>query len=82
MDEVISQLSNAKVFSVAGCKIRILACGMRCRIKCSATFGTPFGRYRWKQLPSGISVVPETFQKKLREIVEDVGGVYAIADHW
>ena len=31
------------------------------------TFATPYGRYRWLQLPFGLSVLSEIFQKHLHQ---------------
>lgn len=34
------------------------------------TFDTPFGRYRWKRLPFGISVASEIFQERIHQALE------------
>ena len=47
---------------------------------CMTTFHTPFGRYRWKRLPFGISSAPEVFQRKMHELIEGLDGVEVIAD--
>lgn len=39
------------------------------------TFGTPFGRYKFKRLAFGICSAPEVFQKKNCEIFGDIPGV-------
>ena len=44
------------------------------------TFNTPFGRYRWKRMPFGISSAPEVWQRTMHEFVEDLEGVEVIAD--
>ena len=44
------------------------------------TFATPFGRYKWNCMPFGISPASEIFQLRLHEAVEDLDGVYEIAD--
>ena len=44
------------------------------------TFNTPFGRYRWKRLPFGISSAPEVFQCRLHQLIEGLSGVEVIAD--
>jgi hypothetical protein len=41
---------------------------------------TPFGRYRWAQLPFGLKVSSEIFQRKLTEAVGDLNGTFTIAD--
>ena len=44
------------------------------------TFNTPFGRFRWLQMPFGISSAPEVWQRKMNEAVEGLRGVEVIAD--
>ena len=44
------------------------------------TFNTPFGRYRWRRLPFGISSAPEVFQRKMHELVEGMSGIEVVAD--
>ena len=41
---------------------------------------TPFGRFKWKRLPFGVSPAPEIFQQKLDEVLSGLVGVKAIAD--
>ena len=38
------------------------------------TFGTPFGRYRFKRLPCGIHSVSEVFQAKVASLIENLPG--------
>lgn len=44
------------------------------------TFNTPFGRYRFKQLPFGVSSAPEVFQKCIAQKLEDLEGVNVMDD--
>jgi len=44
------------------------------------TFNTPFGRYRWKRLPFGISSAPEVFQRRMHQLIEGLRGIEVIAD--
>ena len=44
------------------------------------TFHTPFGRYRWRRLPFGISSAPEVFQRKMHELIEGQSGIEVVAD--
>ena len=44
------------------------------------TFNMPFGRYRWKRMPFGISSAPEVWQHTMHEFVQDLEGVEVIAD--
>ena len=38
------------------------------------------GRYQWTQLPMGMNVTSDVFQKKLDEIFQNVQGITGIAD--
>ena len=44
------------------------------------TFHTPFGRYRWRRMPFGISSAPEVFQRKMHEFIEGLTGIEVVAD--
>ena len=44
------------------------------------TFDTPYGRYRWKRLPFGISVASEIFQKRLHEAMDRLDGLLTVHD--
>lgn len=44
------------------------------------TFITPFGRYRYRRLPMGVSVAPEIFQRKMKELLGDLNGVVCYLD--
>ena len=44
------------------------------------TFSTPFRRYRWRQLPFGLSVSSEIFQKRVHQALEGLNGALDIAD--
>lgn len=44
------------------------------------TFITPFGRYRFKRVPMGISLSPEVFQTKMEEILGSLEGCEPLCD--
>ncbi len=44
------------------------------------SFHTPFGRYRWKRMPFGISSAPEVFQRRVHELIEGLQGLEVIID--
>ena len=45
------------------------------------TMITPFGRYRWTQLPFGLKVSSEIFQRKLNEALSGLSSAICIADN-
>ena len=44
------------------------------------TFDTPYGRYRWKRLPFGVSVAGEIFQKRLNQALDRLDGLLTVHD--
>ncbi|XP_062516385.1 uncharacterized protein K02A2.6-like [Corticium candelabrum] len=80
LDDILPQLANAKVFTVADVKSGFWHIELDQKSRELTTFGTPFGRYCYKRMPFGISVAPEVFQRRLHEMVADIDGVWAIAD--
>ena len=80
IEEVTTRLSNAKVFSVLDAKTGFWQVKLTEDASFLITFNTPFGRYRWKRMPFGISSVPEVWQQKMNELVEGLKGVEVIAD--
>ena len=80
IEEVTTRLSNAKVFSVLDAKTGFWQVKLTEATSYLTTFNTPFGRYRWKRMPFGISSAPEVWQQKMNELVEGLKGVEVIAD--
>ena len=44
------------------------------------TFMTPFGRYRFRRIPMGITMAPEVFQDKMEKLLENHDGCVVIMD--
>lgn len=80
VDELLPELSKAKVFSTVDTKSGFWQIGLDEESSKLTTFWTPFGRYRWLRMPFGISPAPEIFQKKLHETLHGLRGVRALAD--
>ena len=64
IEEVTTRLTNAKVFSVLDAKTGFWQVKLAEVSSYLTTFNTPFGRYRWKRMPFGISSAPEVWQQK------------------
>ena len=80
IEEVATRLTNAKVFSVLDAKSRFWQVKLEEASSYLTTFNTPFGRFRWRQMPFGISSAPEVWQQRVNEVVEGLNGVEVIAD--
>ena len=79
VDHLLTEISNAKVFSLADIKSAFWHILLDKESSLLTTFNTPLGRMRWNRMPFGISVAPEEFQRRIDEnLVDD--GVKAIAD--
>ena len=80
IEGILPELFNAKIFSVADAKNEFWHVDLDSESSDLQTFGTPWGRYRWKRMAFGISVAPEEFQRRIDEALEGLEGVKAIHD--
>ena len=80
IEDVLPDLSDAKVFSKADLKDAFLQIELDEESIKLTTFQSPWGRYRWLRLPFGVSPAPEYFQMKFHQNLEGLKGVYDIAD--
>ena len=80
IDDLLPDLENAKLFSVADAANGFWHVELEEKSSYLTTFGTPWGRYRWKRMPFGISPAPEEFQRRMDEALEGLPGVRAIHD--
>ncbi|XP_063951721.1 uncharacterized protein K02A2.6-like [Lytechinus pictus] len=80
IDDILPNLAKAKVFTVLDAKDGFWQVKMDEASSYLTTFSTPFGRYRYKRMPFGISSAPEEFQRRQHEIIEGLPGVEVIAD--
>lgn len=80
IEDILPDMSKAKVFTV--CDVKSVFWHVKLEEKSSylTTFSTPFGRYRWLRMPMGISPAPEVFQRKLTQALDGLPGLYIIAD--
>ncbi|CAC5385605.1 unnamed protein product [Mytilus coruscus] len=80
VEEVISQMPNAKVFSKLDATSGFWHIQVDEPSSKLCTFNTPFGRYRFARLPFGINSASEVFQKIVSEMVSDIGAEAIIDD--
>lgn len=79
-EDIASRLSGKKVFSIVDEKDGFWQVCLDDESSHLCTFNTPYGRYRFKRMPFGISSAPEVFQKKNESIFGDIDGVEVIFD--
>ena len=64
IDDILPELSSAKVFSKVDLAQGYFHCKLDDNSSALTTVITPFGRFRWTRLPFGMKVSAEIFQKK------------------
>jgi len=80
LDDVLSNLSDVKVFSTADIKDALWHLKLDYESSLITTFETPFGRYRWCRLAQGLSPSPEIWQSRINTALAGLKGVFCIAD--
>ncbi|XP_033760786.1 uncharacterized protein K02A2.6-like [Pecten maximus] len=80
IEEVITDIPDARIFSVLDAKSGFLQIKLDEDSSYLTTFNTPIGRYRWLRLPFGIKSAPEIYQKIMDNMIEGIDGSFAIID--
>lgn len=80
VEEVATQLNGATIFSKLDASSGFWTIKLDEESSKLTTFNTPFGRYKYKRLPMGISSSPEVFQRTVSQIFENIDGVDVIID--
>ena len=80
LEEVLPKLSKAKVFTTLDAKDGFYQISLDERSSKLTTFWTPFGRFRYLQMPFGVNAAPEEFECKLHEQLGDLDGVEVLRD--
>ena len=80
IDEVVTQLNDAKFFSVVDAKKGYWHVPLDEASSYLTTFDTPFGRFRFTRLPFGLVVSQDVFQKHLDSTLDGLKGVTGITD--
>ena len=80
LDDMLPKLTNAKIFSIVDVSNAFWHVMLDEESSRLTAFETPFGKYKWRRLPFGISVSPEIFQRRLLECLVDLQGIACIAD--
>ena len=80
IETLLTQISKAKVFTLADIKSAFWHVPLDTESSLLTTFNTPLGRTKWNRMPIGISVAPEEFQRRIDQNLEGLERVKAIAD--
>lgn len=80
VEEVVSSMPGARIFSVLDAKSGFLQIELDEESSFLTTFNTPIGRFRWLRLPFGIKCAPEIYQRIMDGMLEGIVGAVAIMD--
>ncbi|UYV72761.1 K02A2.6-like [Cordylochernes scorpioides] len=80
LEHELAQLNGPKIFSRLDANSGFWQIKLSEESQTLTTFITPFGRYKFKRLPFGISSAPEHFQKRMSAILRGVNGVICHMD--
>ena len=80
VDDILAQLSGAKLFSKLDANSGFWQIPLAKKSQPLTTFITPYGRYCFKKMPFGISSAPEHFQKRMSKILSGLDGVLCLMD--
>ena len=80
IEDILPELAEAKVFTVCDAKSGYWHVELDEASSFLTTFGSPWGRYRWRRLPFGLCLASEEFQRRLNVALEGLDGVRPIAD--
>ena len=80
IDELIAELSGAKIFSKVDLKSGYHQLELDEESRYITTFATQFGLKRYKRLSFGISSAAEVFQNTIRQVIEGIPGVLNVSD--
>ena len=80
IEEITHQLTGSKKFTKVNGTSSYLCIVFDYESSLLTTFNTPWGRYRFVQLPWGLSCAQDIFQRMMDQILERCKGVIGIAD--
>ncbi len=78
--DILNSMSTAKCFSTIDLKNAYLQIPLDEESSSLTTINTPFGLYRYRFLPFGLSASPAIFQKVIDDIISGISGVVACQD--
>ena len=80
IEEIVTRMPNAKVFSVLDASSGFWQVKLDPSSAKLCTFNTPFGRYMFKRFPFGLSSSQDIFQRIMSDMFQDIDGVEVVVD--
>ena len=71
VDDTLSQLAGATVFTKLDANIGFWQVKLDERSKDLTTYITPFGRFQFNKMPFGIANAPEHFQRRMSKVSKE-----------
>ena len=81
MDELITKFHGCKAFLIIDMKKGYWMVPLHPDSRPLTCMSIVIRRYQWTQLPMGMNVASDVFQKKIDEIFQNVQGITGIADN-
>ena len=80
IDDILPQLSGARVFSVIDVKDGYWHLKLSENASNLTAMNTPYGNYKWLRYPFGLKTSSDDFQESLHDKLRGLGGIHIIAD--
>ena len=80
LNDIAPKMAGATVFSTLDAASGFFQIPLLEESRKLTTFITPFGRFCFRRVPMGISLGPEVFQTKMREVLQGLEGCETIMD--
>ena len=80
LEDIIPKMSGAKYFSTVDAKCGYWNVRLDEQLSFLTTFNSPYGRYRFKQMPFGMKISQNIFQARIDQLAEGLAEAVAIAD--
>ncbi|GBM44408.1 hypothetical protein AVEN_139041-1 [Araneus ventricosus] len=82
VDYTLTEFNKVKISSVIDANSGFRQIMLHPESSGLTTFITPFGRFKFKSLPFGISSAPEVCQKRIRECLKGLNRVVGLMDEF
>ena len=80
IEDVVTRVEGSNYFTTLDANMGFFQIQLDYESQLLTTFGTPWGRYRYRRLPMGITSAPEIYQRKIEEVFEGIEHLANIYD--
>ena len=79
-EEIAAKVNGANFFSTLDAEKAFYQISLDEQSQNLLTFNTPFGRYKYRRMPMGITSAPEVYQHRMKQVFEGLDGVEVMMD--